>query len=68
MNINVIGAGTWGLTLACMLSNKGHDVKIWQRNKKKSNQLQTILKHKNLPGLVIPPNIIFTSNSKCFFK
>ena len=27
--INVIGAGTWGMALARMLSNSGHEVKVW---------------------------------------
>jgi glycerol-3-phosphate dehydrogenase (NAD(P)+) len=31
--IGVIGAGSWGTALAITLSNKGHDVKIWDINK-----------------------------------
>ena len=27
--INVVGAGTWGIALARMLSNSGHEVKVW---------------------------------------
>jgi glycerol-3-phosphate dehydrogenase (NAD(P)+) len=27
--IAVIGAGSWGTTLACLLAEKGHDVSLW---------------------------------------
>ena len=30
--IAVIGAGSWGTALALTLSNKGHEVKIWDVN------------------------------------
>ena len=31
MRIGVIGAGSWGTTLADMLAKNGHDVRIWAR-------------------------------------
>ena len=30
--IAVLGAGSWGSTLANMLVENGHDVKLWSRN------------------------------------
>lgn len=27
--IGILGAGTWGIALARMLSNSGHDVMVW---------------------------------------
>jgi len=64
MKINVIGAGTWGLTLGCMLSEKGHDVIIWQRDKEKNRKLRASLNYKKLPNLKISDTIVFTSNYK----
>jgi len=32
--IAIIGAGSWGTTLACLLSKKRFDVIIWAREKK----------------------------------
>ncbi len=31
VNIGVVGAGSWGTTLADMLARNGHDVKLWAR-------------------------------------
>lgn len=27
--VSVIGAGTWGMSLALLLSDNGHDVTVW---------------------------------------
>lgn len=27
--VSVMGAGSWGLGLAILLNNNGHDVKVW---------------------------------------
>ena len=61
MKINVIGGGTWGTTLACLLSKKA-DVCIWQRNLEKSNHLSQTRQHPNLKDCAIPLNISCISN------
>ena len=58
--INVIGAGTWGMALARMLSNSGHEVKVWSALPEEIEQLKTTRRQKNLPDMVIPEEIIFT--------
>ena len=47
--INVIGAGTWGMALARMLSNSGHEVKVWSALPEEIEQLKTTRRQKNLP-------------------
>ena len=37
--IAVLGAGSWGSTLANMLVENGHDVKLWSRNQEQVDQL-----------------------------
>ena len=37
--ITVIGAGSWGTTLACLLSNKGYDVTLWVREKNVAEEI-----------------------------
>ena len=32
MKLGIIGAGTWGMALARMLSNSGHQVQVWSAN------------------------------------
>lgn len=62
MKIGVIGAGTWGVALARMLTNSNHDVIIWSAIESEIDELSSSRKHKNLPGMVIPEATKFTKN------
>lgn len=63
--IAVIGAGSWGTTLASLLSEKGYDVSIWtheedlavQINRDRTNGVY-------LPGVTLPPMLRATFNGK----
>ncbi len=61
-SIGVLGAGTWGMALARMLSNSGHDVIVWSAIKEEIDNFSIFRKHPNLPGMVIPDAIAFTKN------
>ena len=39
MKISVLGAGSWGTTLACLLANNGHKVWLWEINKELAKKL-----------------------------
>ena len=56
MIIGILGAGTWGISLARMLSNSGHDVQVWSAISADIDQLTATRKQKNLPYMVIPDN------------
>ena len=62
--IGVLGAGTWGMALARMLSNSGHDVTVWSALEKEVVEYASTRRHPNLPGMVIPDAIVFTSDVK----
>lgn len=62
--ITILGSGTWGTAIANMLANSGHEVILFSHFEKESNLLKTTLKHPNLPGCDINPNIIFTVDVK----
>ena len=64
MKIGVIGAGTWGIALARMLSNSGHDVVVWSAIESEIDELVSTRKHKNLPGMIIPKTTEFTKDLK----
>ncbi|MBE6033660.1 MAG: NAD(P)H-dependent glycerol-3-phosphate dehydrogenase [Clostridiales bacterium] len=50
--IAVIGAGSWGTALAITLSNKGHEVKIWDINKEHVQELKEKKENvRYLPGI-----------------
>ena len=57
--ISVIGAGSWGTTLAVLLGEKGFDVKLWARREELANEIES--KRENaqyLQGIKIPNNVI----------
>jgi glycerol-3-phosphate dehydrogenase (NAD(P)+) len=58
MKVTVLGAGSWGTTLALVLLGNGHDVSLWTY---KSEQAELIReRHENpefLPGIPLPPTL-----------
>ena len=63
--ISVIGAGSWGTTLAVLLGKKGFDVKLWVRREELANEIEA--KRENLqylPGIKIPDNVIADNSLK----
>ena len=61
MNIGVLGAGSWGTTLAILLSNNAHAVTLWSH---KDEYVQMMLQQREntsfLPGIPIPSSIEIT--------
>ncbi len=58
--IGVLGAGTWGMALARMLYNNGHEVCVWSALSREVEEFSATRRHPNLPGMVIPDGIAFT--------
>lgn len=55
--ISVIGSGTWGTALACLLANNGHVVTLYTPFADEAENIEKQRAHKNLPGLIIPAEI-----------
>jgi glycerol-3-phosphate dehydrogenase (NAD(P)+) len=61
MNISVLGAGGWGTTLAILLHYNGHDVTLWEFQKRYAKVLDKTRENKIfLPGIKIPDEIKIT--------
>ncbi len=60
VKIGVLGAGTWGMALARMLSNMDYEVTVWSALPKEVDEYSQTRRHPNLPGMVIPDAIRFT--------
>lgn len=60
--ICILGAGTWGISLARVLSNVGHNLCVWSAIDEEIDNLNTLRMHPNLPGMQIPADIEFTKN------
>ena len=61
-SIGILGAGTWGIALARMLTNCGHSVMVWSAIPEEIDSLAASRTQKNLPGIVVPNNTIFTKS------
>lgn len=58
MKITVLGAGSWGTTLALVLISNGHEVQLWTYKKEQAELMQE--KRENpqfLPGIFLPPQL-----------
>jgi len=62
MKITILGAGTWGVALASLLSNNGCDVTVWSPIEREVSNLTENNEHPNLPGISLPKNIHYTTN------
>lgn len=62
-NISIIGAGSWGTTLAVLIAENGYDVTLWVREK---GNLDSITKEREnkqyLPGIKIPDNVSISNS------
>ena len=64
MKISVLGAGSWGTTLACLLANNGHKVYLWEINEQAAEKLD---KERLIPfigGATIPKSVVISSDLK----
>ena len=61
-SIGVLGAGTWGMALARMLTNCGHDVTVWSALPDEIDQLQHTRRQVNLPDMIVPDETRFTKS------
>ena len=63
-NVSVLGAGSWGLGLALLLNNNGHNVTVWSVLNNEVVMLQTEREHKRcLPGVRIPDSITISGDT-----
>lgn len=60
--IGVLGAGTWGMALARMLSNTGNKITVWSAIEKEIDEFSKTRVHPNLPGMEIPDEVVLTKS------
>ncbi len=59
MRISIIGAGSWGTTLAILLAEKRFDVRLWCRREELAREIESKRENRQyLPGIKIPNNVI----------
>ena len=62
MYIAILGAGTWGIALAKLLSENGHDICVWSALPKEIETLSKTYTHPNLPDVSLPQTLQFTTD------
>ena len=62
MNITILGSGTWGIALSRVLFLNGHRVTVWSKFPEECRSLHETRHAPNLPGILIPDGIDFTSD------
>lgn len=62
--VTILGGGTWGIALAVLLHNNGHEVTVWSAVEKEIQMLKEQREHKMLPGVKLPDELIYTLDEK----
>ncbi len=63
MDVAVLGAGSWGTTLAIHLADKGESVRLWEVSEEVAEVLSKKRENtKFLPSIQIPENILISSS------
>lgn len=61
--VAVLGAGSWGTTLAILLAEKGKKVSLWARRKELAEELNWRRENPTyLPGVIIPYEVALTAS------
>lgn len=61
--IGIIGAGSWGIALAFLLSSNGHEVTVWSRSEQSVQKLERYHGNEDkLPGVILGDKASFTCN------
>lgn len=65
MKVGIIGAGSWGIALANLLYNNGHEVSVWSALEAEIAMLNAEHEQKDkLPGVILPEDMVFTTDLK----
>lgn len=65
MKVTILGAGSWGIALAKLLTCNQHEVTIWSVDAEEIAMLKEFCEHKQkLPGVILPGTVHFTTDTE----
>ncbi|WP_340055368.1 NAD(P)H-dependent glycerol-3-phosphate dehydrogenase, partial [Corynebacterium parakroppenstedtii] len=63
--VAVMGAGSWGTTMAKVFADAGNTVRLWARRDEVADEIQSTRRNQRyLPGVVIPDAVTATSDPR----
>ena len=63
MNICILGAGSWGIALANLLTKNDHLITVWSIDPEEISMLKEYSQHRTkLPGVILPGTVEYTTN------
>lgn len=62
--ISILGGGSWGIAIAILLHNNGHEVTVWSALESEINMLRENHEHKMMPGVTLADDMIFTLDDR----
>lgn len=62
--VSILGGGTWGIAIAVLLNNNGHEITVWSALEKEVDMLKSTREHKMLPGVKLADDMIFTTDDE----
>lgn len=69
MRVAVLGAGSWGTTLAIVLAENGHDVSLWDHDQERARRTAKARQNaRYLAGIKIPAGVTVTSDFDAALK
>ena len=66
--VSIIGGGSWGIALAVLLHNNGHQVTVWSALETEVKMLAEKREHKMMPGVILPDDILCTGDDSTAVK
>ena len=63
--ITILGSGAFGLALAVMSRNAGHQVTVWSKFPEELDEIRKTGESSKLPGVKIPADILLSSDKNC---
>lgn len=65
VSVAVMGAGSWGTTLAKVFADAGNTVQLWARRESLAETIRTTRENPDyLPGITLPDSVIVTSDAQ----
>ena len=61
-NVSVIGFGSWGVALACLLHGNGHSIRAWEYDAARVSAMQNTRTASVLPETTIPADILISND------